>query len=275
MQEVTDQINSIENHIDRYEKLEEHLHGTTADVYKVADENGDIFCLKVYHDKCAEIFPGEVYLKERHLINEHIPHVAKVYAVNKYRKGGKDVHYSIMEYVNGISLFDYMNAGQYDSHFVEQLASRMYEANKRLLKMNLAHRDMTVFNILVADDGATVLIDFGHISRNDTVDLTKKEKDFFYEELAEIIDLPKRLDSDKMPLYWNMITLFKIKRVVNDVIIKKKGAVTYRDIKAYLNLEYEIRLLTCGNKPHVAMFKTCMSFFKVLRRVYLKMLYFS
>lgn len=274
MDEMTFKVSSTKNSLSQYKILETYSNGSSAVVYKVEDEEGDFFCLKVYMDEDVEVFPGESYLKSSHLVKADIPYMAKVYEVNKYVEDDKEVHYSILEFVNGSHLFEYITDNEYDSHFIKDLSYRLYHANNQLLEKGLGHRDITTSNILVTEDGASVLIDFGQISRTDTFDFTFEESSFFYPELYDIIGLPNDINYDELPIYWRIITLFQIKRVINDVIIKKNKT-TYTDLKVYLKLEYEIRLLAAFNNKPVALFNTAKELLKFFRRIRNKMVYFK
>lgn len=274
MEGMTIQINSVKKTLGQYKILKQYSSGSTSTVYKIQNTKGDFFCLKVYLDEDVEIFPGESYLKSSHLVNTNIPYMAKVYEVNKYVEDGNDVHYSILEFVNGLHLFEYINTKEYDSQFVKDLAYRLYQANNHLLQNNLGHRDITTSNILVKNDGSSVLIDFGMISRTDTDNFTYEESAFFYPELYDIIGLPNNINYNEIPTYWRIITLFQIKRVINDVIIRK-SRMTFSDLKVYLKLEYEIRLLAAFNNKPVALLNTGKELLKFFRRISNKMVYFK
>lgn len=261
------------NPLNKYTILEKHLEGSTAKVFKVMNDKGEIFCLKVYYDD-EEIFPGDINLKESHLLHTDIPTLAKVYEVDKYVEDGKEVHYSIMEYVNGIPLYEFIKTKKYNTDFVKSLANKLYKANDLMLERNLAHRDITTSNVLITSSGDCMLIDFGMISDTHTDDLTELEKEFWNDELKEILGNTKPLDKETLPKYWRIITLFEIRRVIHDVIVKKRK-LNVRDIKIYINLDYEIRMLITNNNKAFAILHVLKQLVKLSRRIMFKMVYFQ
>ena len=264
---------SKENPLNEYHILDKHLRGSTARVYKVKNAKGEIFCLKVYYDD-EEIFPGDNTLKESHLLNTNIPSLTKVYEVDKYFENNKEVHYSIMEYVNGIPLYEFIKTKKYDTSFVKSLATKLYKANDLLLEKKLAHRDITTSNVLITSQRDCLLIDFGMISDTHTDDLSELEKEFLDDELREILGSTKPLDKETLPKYWRIITLFEIKRVIHDVIVKKRRK-TLKDLKIYFDVYYEIQMLaTDGNKISV-LYHVFKEFVKLSRRIMFKMVYFQ
>lgn len=271
---MTNQFKTKQQVFDGYEVLDQHSGGTTATIYKIGNSAGDKYCVKIYNDNKAEIFPKETTIKEAHLVKHDIPYLVKVYEVGKFIENGKEVHYSVMEYVNGIALDEYINSKEYDSSFVEHLAKRLCRANNLLLERNLAHRDIKTSNVVIDKEGNGVLVDLGLLSRTDTEELTDKEKAFLDEELKEVFGSLKPLTKEMLPRYWRAITLFQIGRVINDVLVRK-GKVTFRDIKNYLEIEYEVRLICYDNNKILALIATLKHWVKLLRRIRLNMSYFK
>ncbi len=73
----------------------------------------------------------------------------------------EDVHYIVMERVQGRQLFDYLRDHQLDTgqmiHLAEKIASGLSAAHK----LNIVHRDIKSANILIDDEGNPKILDFG------------------------------------------------------------------------------------------------------------------
>ncbi|WP_096189178.1 Stk1 family PASTA domain-containing Ser/Thr kinase [Evansella halocellulosilytica] len=86
------------------------------------------------------------------------PNVVNIYDVGEE----KDLYYIVMEYVEGLTLKDYINQrGKINVHeavaFMEQIASAVSHAHEN----HIIHRDLKPHNILISQDGQAKVTDFG------------------------------------------------------------------------------------------------------------------
>jgi len=88
---------------------------------------------------------------------EH-PHIARLLDAGRSDEG---FHYIVMEYVEGVPIDDYCEAGRLDvrarAKLLRTISSTVHFAHQRLV----VHRDLKPANILVSAEGEPTLLDFG------------------------------------------------------------------------------------------------------------------
>lgn len=118
----------------------------------LANINGYTYILK-------EVTPFDVPIYNK-LINVYSPNLARVFGYQNI----DNKTYVMVEYVNGISLEDYINNGEpIDEEFVKRVALSLCSGLSALHKNGIVHRDISPKNIIIGN-GVIKLIDFG-ISR--------------------------------------------------------------------------------------------------------------
>ena len=145
----------------RYEITELIGVGGMADVYKATDiiDNKEV-AVKILKKEFAE---NEEFLRRFRNESKAIallshPNIVKVYDVNFSDR----LQYIIMEYIDGITLKEYIDAEQVltwkDSvHFIIQVLRALQHAHDR----GIVHRDIKPQNIMLFTDGTIKVMDFG------------------------------------------------------------------------------------------------------------------
>ncbi len=143
--------------------------GGSGIVYKVQDEHGEIYALKMLRGSVSKEkrsrFKNELHFQFR---NTH-PNIISVSDYGAYYEGEVDVPFYVMPYYNK-SLRDLMNEG-IESNKIEQYFSSILDGIESAHKFNITHRDIKPENILYNPQRNELLIaDFG-IARFEEIDL--------------------------------------------------------------------------------------------------------
>lgn len=151
--------------------------GGMANVYKAQDLRGErTVAVKVLRDEFlqnAELvrrFKNES--KAISILNH--PNIVKVFDVSVTDK----LNYIVMEYIEGITLKDYMNqrggplTWKETLHFIEQVLDALDHAHSK----GVVHRDVKPQNIMLMADGTLKMMDFGiaRFSREQSVSVSEK-----------------------------------------------------------------------------------------------------
>jgi serine/threonine-protein kinase len=146
--------------IPSYTLLEPIGHGGMAAVYRARQETLDrIVAVKVLSDSLAtsDEFMQRFVREARTAANMRHPNVITVHDFGQDERG---VPYLVLEYVDGPTLADLMDAGLEDSRIpdlLDQMAAGLDYAHSR----GVIHRDVKPGNVLLTEDGRVVLADFG------------------------------------------------------------------------------------------------------------------
>lgn len=128
-------------------------------VYKAKLE-GTIVALKIINDATDRRVQQEITLVNSLNLN-NVPHIIKSGVV--YDDSiSEDVLYIIEEYLDGISLRDWLNSGnRFNLKQAYDVLHTILDIEIELEKNGILHRDINPNNIILAKDGNTYLIDFG------------------------------------------------------------------------------------------------------------------
>lgn len=161
---------------DRYEILELIGMGGMANVYRAQDvREGRIVAVKVLRE---EFLDNEELVRRFKNESKAIgllshPNIVKVFDVNFT----DTVQYIVMEYIDGITLKDYIERRKPLSwkdtvHFTVQILRALQHAHDR----GIVHRDIKPQNIMLLADGSIKVMDFGiaRFSRSETRTITDK-----------------------------------------------------------------------------------------------------
>lgn len=128
-------------------------------VYKAKLE-GTIVALKIINDATDRKVQQEITLVNSLNLN-NVPHIIESGVV--YDDSiSEDVLYIIEEYLDGISLRDWLNSGnRFNLKQAYDVLHTILDIEIELEKNGILHRDINPNNIILAKDGNTYLIDFG------------------------------------------------------------------------------------------------------------------
>ena len=146
---------------DRYEILEEIGRGGMAYVYKAKCKLlNRIVAIKVLRNDLDE---SEDFLKRFNAEAQAAASLVNPNIVSVYDVGSEgDIHYIVMEYVEGVTLKDYISikkvlSWQEAVRFAMEICSGLSAAHSH----GIVHRDIKPHNIIVTEDGQVKVTDFG------------------------------------------------------------------------------------------------------------------
>ena len=146
--------------IANYVLLEPIGYGGMAVVYRARQERLErIVAIKILSENLAasDEFMERFRREARTAANLHHPNVITVYDFGEDERG---VPYLVLEYIEGPTLADLMDAGLDDARIpdlLDQIAAGLDYAHAR----GVIHRDVKPGNVLITADGRAMLADFG------------------------------------------------------------------------------------------------------------------
>jgi serine/threonine protein kinase len=145
----------------RYEILEQLGGGGMAIVYKGRDNFlNRLVTIKILRPEftCDEDFVNRFRREAQAVASLSHPNIVSIYDVGREN----DVHYLVMEYVEGDNLKNLIRAqGVLPQERVVQIARQVAEALQHAHENNIVHRDIKPQNILITAAGRAKLTDFG------------------------------------------------------------------------------------------------------------------
>jgi len=154
--------------IGKYRIIDKIGEGAMGTVFRAEDiKTGRMAALKIL--PCSmTVQPAAVhrFLQEASLVAKvRHPNVVQLY---DFGQDGK-VHYLSMEYVRGQSLDSIANKGHLEPALAMEICREVLVGLEHLESQGIIHRDIKPHNIMLADDGAVKIADFG-IARDVTAD---------------------------------------------------------------------------------------------------------
>lgn len=148
--------------------------GGMAEVYRGKDtQTGEPVAIKVIKSDLAASRPDllQRFIREGEALRRlNHPHIVKMLAAAE--KEGR--HYLVMEYVEGGSLRDLLQAqGRLPVQRVLEIALDLADALTRAHRLNIIHRDLKPENVLLAADDTPRIADFGIAQISDSPPLTE------------------------------------------------------------------------------------------------------
>lgn len=140
-------------------------------VYKATRPDNSVVALKLINNATDPRVLQEIEIvKELPLKN--IPRILE-YGVVHDEFIDEDVLYIVEEFVDGVSMRDYLNAGKkMDLLYAHKLLKALLEIEVQLEEKRILHRDINPNNIILGRDGNIYLIDFGLAKNLDGSSLT-------------------------------------------------------------------------------------------------------
>jgi len=159
----------------RYEILEQLGGGGMAIVYKGRDTFlNRLVTIKVLRPEftCDEDFVKRFRREAQAVASLSHPNIVSIYDVGREN----DVHYLVMEYVEGDNLKNLIRAqGALPQERIIQIARQVAEALQHAHENNIVHRDVKPQNILITAVGRAKLTDFGIAREATTATLTQSD----------------------------------------------------------------------------------------------------
>ncbi len=146
---------------ERYEIIEKIGAGGMSIVYKAKDNRLQRYvAIKELREEFVqdEEFVGKFRKEALSAASLSHPNIVGIYDVGS----DKEVHYIVMEYVEGKTLKQVIEAeGPFDARTVLELGVQMVSALKHAHQKKIIHRDIKPQNILMTNDGVLKVTDFG------------------------------------------------------------------------------------------------------------------
>src|SRR5712691_1380313 len=143
-----------------YTLLEPIGHGGMAVVYRACQESLDrTVAVKILSENLAASTEFMERFRREACTAANLRH-PNVITVHDYGQDERGVPYLVLEYIEGPTLADLMDAGLEDArvpNLLDQIAAGLDYAHAR----GVIHRDIKPGNVLMTDDGRAVLADFG------------------------------------------------------------------------------------------------------------------
>ncbi|MDG2845212.1 protein kinase, partial [Vibrio parahaemolyticus] len=90
------------------------------------------------------------------------PNIVNIYDVGYENIDGKDIHYIVMEYINGKTLKEIIKEkGKLNESEALNYSIQIAEALKHAHKNHIIHRDIKPHNIMITQDNIVKVTDFG------------------------------------------------------------------------------------------------------------------
>ncbi|MBE7065429.1 MAG: Stk1 family PASTA domain-containing Ser/Thr kinase [Ruminococcaceae bacterium] len=145
----------------RYEVIECIGIGGMSEVYRTLDKESDVYValkiLKPEYSSNAEFIKRFHNEAKAASLLEH-PNIVSMYGAGN----DGDIHYIVMEYVEGITLKDYIEAYQtVPWHDALKITAQILLAMDHAHSKNVIHRDIKPQNIMIRNDNSVKLGDFG------------------------------------------------------------------------------------------------------------------
>ena len=148
----------------RYRIVRRIAEGGMATVYQATDERLDrTVAIKIMHTQLAQGPHREQFVERFHREAKSAaaianPHIVQVYDTGEYN--GLD--YLVMEYVHGVNLRHEMNTQRtFTVRETLRILSETLDGLSAAHRIGVVHRDIKPENIVLGEDGAVGLIDFG------------------------------------------------------------------------------------------------------------------
>lgn len=134
--------------------------GGQKNVLKAESADGSVYALKLIPSANDPRVLLEIQILQG-LSIENIPHIVENDSVLD-ETIGDELLYIIEDFIDGVSLRDWLNAGnKADLSFAVRLLDTLLSIEVELEKNGILHRDINPNNIMIANNGDILLIDFG------------------------------------------------------------------------------------------------------------------
>jgi eukaryotic-like serine/threonine-protein kinase len=141
----------------RYEVEREIGRGGNARIFLAKDPNGLSVALKILHPELLVSVAADRFLREIKLCSRlNHPHIARLLDSGEQEW----LVYYVMSYVEGQTLRERLDGGQFSIAETLRLAADLLDALDHAHSQGIIHRDVKPANVVVSSEGA-ILLDFG------------------------------------------------------------------------------------------------------------------
>lgn len=151
---------NIKELLARFASVDKIKRGGQKTVYRAQCITGELVALKIIYNATDPRVLQEIELVKKLKI-ENVPSIIESGFVLDETLG-EDVLYMIEEYVDGISIRDWLKADNVaDLTLAYKIINTLLEIEVQLEEKGVLHRDINPNNIIIGNDGKIYLIDFG------------------------------------------------------------------------------------------------------------------
>jgi eukaryotic-like serine/threonine-protein kinase len=143
-------------------------------------------------------------LEQRTLAQLNHPAIARLYDANTLPDG---TPYFVMEYVEGVPLTDYCRAHTLSARERLQMFRSVCEAVQFAHRQAVVHRDLKPSNILVTNDGAVKLLDFGIAKQLQGLDMPVDQTQTGLRAMTPAYAAPEQVRGDPIGVYTDVYAL--------------------------------------------------------------------
>jgi len=141
----------------RYEVEREIGRGGNARIFLARDSNGLAVALKILHPELLVSVAADRFLREIKLCSRlNHPHIARLLDSGEQEW----LVYYVMSYVEGLTLRERLDGGQFSIAETLRLAADLLDALDHAHSQGIIHRDVKPANVVMSSEGA-ILLDFG------------------------------------------------------------------------------------------------------------------
>ena len=163
---------TITDLLSRFQKVEKVKKGGQKTVYKAQDYQGNNVALKIISNATDQRVIQEIEIVKR----IKIPNVPTIIenGIVADEMVGEDALYIIEEFLDGVSLRDWINSGNTaDLSFAYNILETLLNTEMQLEQNQILHRDINPNNIIIGNNGTIYLIDFGLAKQMGGLSLTQ------------------------------------------------------------------------------------------------------
>lgn len=143
---------------DRYQIIEKIGSGAMGDVYKAQDIHlKRLVALKVLKSSCFHIDVKRFFREAEALAQLNHPNLIKIYDIVSQT----NYHFFTMEYIDGITLKEYISKSEFATDEIIELMIDIAEAIRYTHSCGILHRDLKPANIMIDSNRSPIVMDFG------------------------------------------------------------------------------------------------------------------